>query len=163
MRIRHPRSGHARLSANAVVAPPSQPASGEAGFSVLEAIVALAILGATIVPLLAWQSQMARDTVAIERSLNSKIAEGVALRYLQLLNPLGASSGKQTLGGGWELEWTALPVTPTMTLRAGLNDPGRHAATLYNVQAQLRSARGGAVELDTTVMGIEERQTFEPF
>ena len=112
--------------------------------------------------MLVWQAQMARDTAAIERALNTRLAESVALTYMQLMNPVGPSSGEQDIGGGWQLQWTAEPLTPVKTLRYGLTDNGRHQGALYLVRGQLRSAAGPGASFETTVAGIEETRPFEP-
>ena len=45
--------------------------SGEAGFSLMEAIVAVAILGVASVPLLVLQSQNARSVIRLENSASA--------------------------------------------------------------------------------------------
>ncbi|MEO0674994.1 MAG: hypothetical protein AAFY32_08320, partial [Pseudomonadota bacterium] len=70
----------------------------QAGFSVLEAIVAVALIAAAFLPLLALQTQLTRTAIAIERAEANLLARNNALALLQAINPGMRPAGSEEMG-----------------------------------------------------------------
>lgn len=79
--------------------------SGEPGFSLLEALVALAIISAALIPMFQMQSAL-NNAVARSAVVSERISVGATvLARLSVLNPMKEESGEEWLGGhlfSWE-------------------------------------------------------------
>lgn len=85
---------------------PSLPARGARGFSLLEAIVALTILGTSTVALMAWLQQSRDTLVRVERARDEAQLQLDAQAWLLTLNPSLRREGEVDLGG-LQLRWTS--------------------------------------------------------
>ena len=113
----------------------SSDSSGQAGFSLMEAIVAVAILGVSSVPLLMLQSQNARSVMRLETSAARIAAESVAAEYLLLLDLTASTDGQLSIGGGWIVNWQASPVSDGKNAVIGVGVEGRYGAQLVRIDA----------------------------
>ncbi len=109
---------------------------GAAGFSVLEAIIAIAILAVAFLPLLALQGQMSRTTIALERNAELMSVKRSALAYLQTLNPMRDPKGNLDLGAA-VMHWDARPISPERPVSNKGGGKGRFVVALYDVQVTL--------------------------
>ncbi len=106
------------------------------GFTLLEAIVALAILAAGGMALFAALNTSLRAIERIDAATRLDTATQNALSRIELLNPMQQPTGDEALGD-WRLRWTATPLEPT---RDGLTDylqPGFFEVGLYRVEVEL--------------------------
>jgi general secretion pathway protein I len=116
----------------------------QAGFSVIEALVAVAIIAIALLPLAALQGQVSR-AAAQQQTLQLRLAaERNALAVLKEVNPMREGEGVRDLGGGRTLRWTAVPISETAPNRAG----GFEVA-LYRLEVQIADANGAAVSMLT--------------
>lgn len=114
-----------------------------AGFTLLEAIVALAILSAGAMALFAAVNGALRSLDRAEQASRLDTAVENAMDRLELVNPMVEPQG-DTVVGAYELHWQAEAIAPP---REGLTDylrPGLYDLALYDVHAELR--RDGRVE-----------------
>ncbi|PHS27965.1 MAG: hypothetical protein COA84_02925 [Robiginitomaculum sp.] len=109
---------------------------GTAGFSVLEAIIAIAILSIAFLPLLELQNQMARTTIALERNEELMQAKRSALAYVRSLNPMQNPDGDIDLGTA-QMHWQATPISEERPVLGSGGQKGRFVATLYDVKVTL--------------------------
>lgn len=137
---------------------PSPKARAEAGFSLMEAIVAVAILGVASVPLLMLQSQNARSVGRLENSAARIAAERVAADYLAVLDISQQQEGQFDIGGGWAVAWQAVPVTETKNAVMSVGQRGRYAAQLMRINAFARHSDGR--EFQTEVYRTATREQF---
>lgn len=120
--------------------------AGDAGFSTIEALVAIAILSAALIPILSFQSQQVSSALRLERQAERHEVEHVARAYIQLLDFESASEGKLTMGGGWTLVWSTTPISERREALYGLGLRSRFATQQLEVSAQL--LRDGQREFD---------------
>lgn len=113
--------------------------TASAGFSVLEAIIAIAILAVAFLPLLALQQQMGRNTIAFQRSEELMEVKRSALSYVRALNPMRDPSGDLNLGQV-NMHWNAVPISAVLPARDGAGNAGRFVVALYNVEVTLTFA-----------------------
>lgn len=108
------------------------------GFTLLEAIVALAILAAGGMALFAALNTSMRSIERVDAASQRDTATLNALSRIEQLNPMLEPQGDEALGA-WRLRWTAAPVEPP---RDGLTDylqPGYFEVGLYRVDVELLS------------------------
>ncbi len=108
----------------------------QAGFSLLEALVAVALIAAAFLPLLALQGQLTRTVLAVERAETNIKDMSSALSFLRTMNPMRTPEGVENIGDA-TLSWTARPISNE---RPALNQggaPGRFVMQLYDVDAEL--------------------------
>jgi general secretion pathway protein I len=79
------------------------------GFTLLEAIVAIAILGIALIPLLSFTSQSVLQLHAAADSNARSLAEQNVLAFLETVNPLDQPTGNTTLGD-LRVEWSSKPI-----------------------------------------------------
>jgi prepilin-type N-terminal cleavage/methylation domain-containing protein len=90
------------------------------GFTLLEAIVALAIIGMTIIPVMSFLGQSAQQlTFAAESNLRTS-AQQTVLAYLETLNPQLSPQGEAPLSQTLTIRWSSTPlVAPNSEYRVG--------------------------------------------
>ncbi|MGB0906115.1 MAG: prepilin-type N-terminal cleavage/methylation domain-containing protein [Maricaulaceae bacterium] len=123
--------------------------SNDAGFSVLEAMIAIAILAAALLPLLALQAQFIRTVESLERAEVRLATEESVRAYLSAINLYDVREG-QILSTYGEINWTAKPITSSRAVRGKGGFPSRFDTQLYEVTAQIayEGNRGVVIKLD---------------
>lgn len=111
------------------------------GFSVLEALVAIAVLAAAFLPLLWTHSQFVKAAESYERTEKRLTARQNALAYLRTQNFVRVETGTERQGH-ITLRWVAEPMVAPRMSRDLLGQPGRYQMTLYTVDAVLESDAG---------------------
>ena len=118
----------------------------EAGFSILEALVAMAILAGALLPLLALQGQFVKTTEALERNEQRLAAQDLALRHISSLN-LDQSPAGSVRGRYGQIEWRARPHAGPHRGRGAGGSPSRYIVTLYNVEVSISYNSGQSEDL----------------
>lgn len=131
---------------------PDRAKNPQRGFSVLEAIAAVALIAVAFLPLLALQSRLAQTALAVERAeLNVRNGKN-ALAYLKSINPMLLPEGAETLGDA-ELRWRATPVSePRAALDTG-GAPGRFQVQLFDIEAIIDYPDGRRTSLTVRALG----------
>ena len=94
--------------------------TGQRGFSLLEAIVALALLASVGMALLSWLNGSLISLRRVQEVAAVQAAARDALAYLDTINPMLTPQGETELGE-WRLRWQAREVEPA---REGAGYPG---------------------------------------
>ncbi len=110
--------------------------ASQAGFSLLEALVAVALIAAAFLPLLALQGQLARTVIAVERAETNVKDMTSALSYLRVMNPMKTPEGSEKIGDA-TLSWTARPVSDERPALDQGGAPGRFMLQLYDIEAEI--------------------------
>lgn len=134
--------------------------AGEAGFTVLEAIVAVAVLGLAMVPLLALQVQTTQGALALERTVDTRIARDTALAYVRLIDPVAAPEGELDIGGGWKMRWKTASLAPERPAVAGRVDKGRYAVNRVHVTAEVTHESGRRTSVEAVIAGFRETEAY---
>lgn len=109
---------------------------GDAGFSLLEAIVAMVLISVAGLALFSWINTSFISLNRIQESNARAAAETNALQFLQTINPMQRPSGITTLGR-LKLEWRSKAITEP---QANLTDTGANGpftVALYEVEATI--------------------------
>ncbi len=130
----------------------AQRKDNQAGFSLLESLVAVALIAAAFLPLLALQGQLARTVFAAERAETSVKDMTSALSYLRTVNPAKQPEGTEPLGDA-VLTWNAQPVSEERPALDQSGAPGRFMLRLYEVNAAITYSDGRRAEFTVRSMG----------
>lgn len=116
-------------------------AQRDSGFTVLEALVALAILAAAFIPLLGMQSQFVARMAAQERLQSRLSAQAAMAARLEEVNFSQHNTGRLS-GDGYNAAWQAVPRGPVLSSRLSSGDPARFNLQAYNVNITVSYADG---------------------
>ena len=125
----------------------------QAGFSVIEALVAVAVIAIALLPLVALQMQVSRDHVR-QRVVRAEIAAQCnALALLRDANIMDAPRGERDLGDGQNMRWAATPLSRlTRTTDRGTGD-GEFDVVLYRVEVTIDLGEGAPFVFDVEQLG----------
>ena len=129
--------------------------SRPAGFSLLEAIVAMAILASAGLALFAAMNQSVRMVERAEAARERESAQRDALAWIQTVNPALEPSGEVQLGDVL-LHWKSEPVEPPRDAAAGYLRSGLYRVGLYRMHLQLERDRQPLAEFDVRRVGYEQ-------
>lgn len=124
------------------------------GFTLIEVVVALAILGTAGLMLFAWISQNLQTAVRLQQAQARAQLQIEGVRWLGLINPAQEPQGEQ-VQGRLQLRWSATLVEPIRTeFTYGGSMLPRWELGLYQVRARLQDgADGPVVEWEQSVTG----------
>lgn len=114
--------------------------SARAGFSLVEALVALMVASMALLAVYELQQQLAMGQRRYEAALATAATQRNALALTQDLNPTATPSGVIPMTGGRTLRWTSAPLTPpraNLGYRAGA---GQFTVRLYRVDVNVLGA-----------------------
>lgn len=114
----------------------------QAGFTLLEAIIAMVIMATTLMALYAWLASSTLGAARAAERATSLSDARTAVAYLERVNPMTDPDGSVKIGG-FALTWHAEAVTERRTGRAATGEPSPYDYQLYDMQVEL--ARDGAV------------------
>lgn len=129
------------------------------GFTLLEAIVALAILAAAGLTMFAAMTQSMQ---MLRRAQEARELDAVlrnALAMAERIDPMARATGEQPLGD-YELRWHATPVEAPRDNATGFLAQGYYRVGLYDVRLELW--REGAMVRSVDIRRTAWRQVREP-
>ncbi|QCO67071.1 prepilin-type N-terminal cleavage/methylation domain-containing protein [Luteimonas yindakuii] len=129
------------------------------GFSLLEAVVALAILAAAGLALFAAMSQSMQMVGRAEDSRTADAAMRNALAWVEQLNPTESPKGELQFPP-YTVSWTSTLLEPARPSATGYLAPGLHDVGLHRLQLTLR--RDGALIREFDVRKVGYRQVRAP-
>jgi type II secretory pathway component PulJ len=118
------------------------------GLSTIEVLVAVALIGMALLPLIAVQSQIAQTHARYEAAYQRATLQRNALEITRNLNPLATPEGRVILDDQLVLEWSSEPVR---LAKRGTDYPlgdGPFEVGLYRVSVSVLNE--GRVELEFT-------------
>lgn len=115
---------------------------GQAGFSLLEAIVALTIFSICAMALYAWMSVNQTALVRVQ-ARDAAVRDGrAALAVLELVNPMDETTGSRSLPGGLEVRWSSRELVPRAPGMGMVGTPLVFDMALYEMEVSaLRQGR----------------------
>lgn len=125
----------------------------QAGFTLLEAVIAMTLLVVVGGALLAWLNS---GFIAVERmgDVRHRIdVSRLALAYLESINPAVQAEGSVRFGT-YALEWKSKALTESRSVVGRYSgNPGAYDAALYQVIARIDDGHGDPVELAVELPG----------
>ena len=142
---------------------PLHKSRAERGFTLLEAMVALALIAGAGMALFAWINTSLQSLTRVQE-VNARAEATVnVLEYMARINPMAAPEGVADLGV-YSLAWKSTPVTP---IRDGSNYPGGLSLfqlALFDTRVSVTKAAGSWFELSLRQVGYKKvREITRPF
>lgn len=131
-------------------------AQRQAGFGLLEAVVALVLFALVGSTLFAWINTNLEAAVRLRQRDNTQRSVQLALAWLQTRNPMAEPSGEAEPEPGTRLRWRAralTPLTPGAPLPGGTATPFRLA--LYELDVTVSVPNGADTHFTLTRVGVE--------
>ena len=123
------------------------------GFSVLEALVAMAVLAAAFLPLLALQGQFLRTSQSLERAELLLAAESMALAHIKAIN-LDQTQGGDIESAYGQISWMARPAQGPTAGRDTAGFPSRFVFTLYDIDVKIKLKSGHIKQFSLQGLGL---------
>lgn len=118
----------------------------KAGFSLVEALIALIVAALVLMAIFELQRQLSHDQARYEQATAAADRRRNALVLLREVNPTERQVGALPLSGGRWVRWTAAPLTPA---RPNLDYPtgrGSYAMRLWRLDVRIETAQGRAID-----------------
>lgn len=125
------------------------------GFSLLEAIVALAIVASAGLALFAAMNQSVQMATRAENARKADTAMRNALAWMETVNPGLTPTGEQRLGD-MVLRWTSEPVETPRDATTGYMQAGLYRIGLYDLTLDVRTGDGVASSFHLRKVGYKQ-------
>ncbi len=113
-----------------------------AGFSLIEALVALAIASVCLLALFGLQRQLVSAQRRYEAATARAEAQRNVMALIRDIDPETQPEGSTALPDGEHLSWTSRPVSPLRPALTPGGEAGPYVVRLHLVKAALTDARG---------------------
>jgi type II secretory pathway pseudopilin PulG len=114
------------------------------GLSVIEALIAIAILGIAFSGLLSWRQMILQQITRVEALEHDNRSRNNALALLADINPMTAPAGAFDLSAGETVSWQAIPLSTPSRSTAYPNGEGEFIVALYRLDVRVLAANGQA-------------------
>lgn len=121
---------------------PRPPRARRAGFSLIEALVALAIASMTLMAIFELQIQMARSQQRAAQAIEQVASQENALALTRHLNPMAQPQGRIELPGGDVVVWEAEPKSQRRVNAGFPAGDGAYEVQLYRVTVGVERRQG---------------------
>lgn len=112
------------------------------GFSLIEALVALAIASLTLVAIFELQIQMARGQQRAQRAISQSAMQENALALTRTINPMEEPEGVLTLPGGDVVRWVSAPKAQPVRNTGFPSGQGVFMVQLFTMTVTIQPGRG---------------------
>lgn len=116
-----------------------------AGFSLIEALIALSIAAMTLTAIFELQTQMVRAQQRASQGLDEVAAQENALALTRDLNPMAEPEGALRLPDGDTVRWTSEPLAPPRIGGGFPNGDGLFEVQQFTVTVTIERATGRAL------------------
>lgn len=105
------------------------------GFTLLEAIVALTIVGLTLVPVMSFLAESSRQISAVAEANLKAGVQQTAMAYLDVVNPMLMPSGEAPISRNLSVRWISQPLIDKMSDAKLGGRLGTYNINFYAVEA----------------------------
>jgi general secretion pathway protein I len=116
-----------------------------AGFSLIEALVALAIASVALLSIFSLEQQMTREQRRLDAVLDESRLQRSAIAAVELVNPMARPTGEIDVGSDLKVTWTSTPISDERQNVAFPNGPGSYKVQLFRVNVHLADDAGRAI------------------
>lgn len=131
-----------------------------AGFTLLEAIVAMTIFVMTALALFAWQSTNLRSLERIESRAAYAQQVQSALAMVETVNPMIEPKGERPLGQK-KVRWEAKEIEPAKSGRTTTGQPSLFDVGLYDVAVKVEQGNRILASFHVRLMGYRQTRFVE--
>jgi len=139
-------------------------ATKQSGFTMMEALVALALIAVTLIPLYEWVGRSLATAARTADVTRQAEAELSALAVVSRVNPMEEPSGSVEVGG-YRIRWQATPKTDPVDNISYPRGVGLYQITLYEVRAEVLRGNEQWFEIHVDQVGyrrVRNPQVFAP-
>ena len=122
---------------------------GEAGFSTLEVIAAVAIIAVALIPMASLQTQLARGGTRLVDAQETTSAVQNAMAIIRAVNPMLTPSGRRDTSDRTVLTWSSTPISP---VRPSVT-PAGFEVQLFRVHAEIARETGTVNSFEVDLIG----------
>ena len=108
------------------------------GFTLLEAVVALAIFSMMATALLSWMNASTETAMRLDRRAALDGAKQNVIEYMQSVNPMARPTGEEDFGS-YRIEWKSTRTTDEVDQHNFPAGMGLYVVALYKVDIKARS------------------------
>jgi len=108
------------------------------GFTLLEAVVALAIFSMMATALLSWMNASTETAMRLDRRAALDGAKQNVIEYMQSVNPMARPTGEEDFGS-YRIEWKSTRTTDEVDQHNFPAGTGLYVVALYKVDIKARS------------------------
>ena len=130
----------------------------ESGFSVLEAMVAMAVLAGALLPLLALQGQFIRSVAQMDDTEQRLAVQSILSSTINATNLMEVKKGAFEASGA-QVVWQASPMVQSRTVKDYGGLSSRFNTAYYNVNATITGPSGQVRQIQARGIGWEETRT----
>lgn len=127
------------------------------GFSALEALLAVAILGVGLSGLLGWRMDLARQHARMDVIARDVSAQRNALALLREINPMATPVGATAVSPGVQLRWRATTISAVTRSVAYPAGDGDFDVALYRIDATIMRTEEPALTFSVDRLGWRRR------
>ncbi len=110
--------------------------------TLIEVLVAIAVISIVLIPIIGLQSQIARSHARNQQRYELATLERNVLSILRDLNPMVDKEGQIVLDGAKTLSWKTTPISEVISNAQYPNGNGPFNVALYQVEAILKADDG---------------------
>jgi general secretion pathway protein I len=133
------------------------------GFSLLEAIVALALIASVGMAIYGWINSSLIAVGRVREVVERGVLERNALEWIKTINPAQAEEGQQRIGDLW-IEWRAIPQHPLKDATGYPGGSGLYQVGYYRIDVRAGWDEGEASSFSLHQIGYHQARPFEfPF
>lgn len=130
--------------------------AGSKGFTLLEAIVALAVVSLALIPMVAFVSQAANELQRAGESNERSFVMQSALALMEPINPMLEAQGTLALDRNITMTWESTPIVePNPGINVGAGLPA-YRLGFYKVHVTLDRGQGAWFDFDLRKVGYEK-------
>jgi len=133
----------------------------ERGLSVIEALIAIAILGVALLPLLDLQTQVVRETQRSSAHARELSATRNALAVIEEVNPMLEPAGVRALSEGVTLRWASAPLSRVVRSVGAETADGAFDVALYRLDVVVDDEAARPVAFSVEHLGWRRRDDAE--
>jgi type II secretory pathway pseudopilin PulG len=117
-----------------------------AGFSLVEALIALIVAALVLMAIFELQRQLSHDQARYEQAMAATDRRRNALVLLRGVNPAERPAGALPLSGGRWVRWAAAPLTPARLNRDYPTGRGSYEMRLWRLDVRIETAQGRVID-----------------
>ena len=117
-----------------------------AGFSLVEALIALVVAALVLMAIFELQRQLSHDQARYEQAMAATDRRRNVLVLLRGVNPAERPFGALPLSGGRRVRWAAAPLTPARPNRDYPTGRGSYEMQLWRLDVRIETAQGRVID-----------------
>jgi type II secretory pathway pseudopilin PulG len=118
----------------------------KAGFSLVEALIALIVAALVLMAIFELQRQLSHDQARYEQATAAADRRRNVLVLLREVNPTERPVGALPLSGGRWVRWAATPLTPARPNRDYPTGRGSYEMRLWRLDVRVETAQGRTID-----------------